>query len=507
MPINFSLAQGGYGTPLPGSDYISGYLIYAASAPSGMALSVPQACFSINDAIALGITNTYSDETQATAAATFTTHAAPGDVITVNIPEPTINAGPSNVVTLTSYTVLTSDTTATILATSVAASINSQTYLTGYTATSSGAVLTIKARLGLGVSINTIATQITDSNPASPGLITNGTFSGGIASKLAVYYYQISEFFRMQPSGKLWVGFYAIPSSYTFTELNSIQIYANGEIRQFMVYSDHGTSYANILADLGAINAVGTTMFNEITSGNVFYASNISALSLSLMPNLRTLTYPWVSMCIGPDGGAQGALLSLITGKSVPALGACLGTVALSRVQQDIACVGLFNITNGTEDETIAFATGQLAYQVSTGLQSQLNSYGYIFLEKQPGVSGSFWNDSHVANLITSDYSYIERGRTIGKVQRVAYASIAPLLNSNLIVDGNGNLLATTISVFTDAIRPNLSQMVSKGEISAYTVYINPNQQVLVTSTLDIVIGIVGVGVARIINISLGFQL
>ena len=505
--IQFTLGNNNLGTPIPGSDYISGYLIYSASAPSGMVLSTPQPVFSLSQAVALGITNTYSDETPAQATFSFSHLPIAGDVISVVINEPTINSGPANPVTLATYTVLSSDTTTTILATSIKTAINANTYSTNYSATSSTNSVTITARPGLGIAINTVMTAVTNSNASSPSEITNGAFSGGVASKLINYYYQISEYFRMQPNGKLWIGFYAIPSNWTFTELNLMQTYANGEIRQFMVYSTHGTSSSNIIADLSAIQAVGVTMFNLYTPASVIYAPNIIGISnLATLPNLRALNNNYVSCLIGQDGGAQGAWLSLISGSSVPAMGACLGTVSLSAVEEDIAWVGKFDISNGTEDETIAFSNGQLSTSVVYNEQVSLDSYGYIFLINKIGITGSYWNDSHCACLITSDYSYIERNRTIGKAQRVIYQSLTPLENSPLVLNSDGTMISSTINIFKDAISPSLNQMVANGEISAYSTYINPTQNVQSTSSVAIAVSIVMVGVARNISVTLGFQ-
>jgi hypothetical protein len=506
--ITFTLGQGGLQTPIPGSDYISGYLVYAAAAPSCMTLSTPQAVFSLQDAVNLGITNTYSDETAATATFTVSARPATGDVITVKVPEPTINGGAANTVVLATYTVLSTDTSTSIVATSLRAAINANSYSTGYVASGSSTSVILTARPGLGIAINGISTNVTESNPLSPGVITNGAFSGGVAGKLNIYYYQISEFFRKHPNGKLWIGFYAIPGTYTFTELNSMQIFSGGEIRQFMVNSAHGTSSSNITADLDAIQAVGVTMFNNYSPASAIYSSNIFSISdLSTLPNLRARSDNYVSCVIAQDGGAQGAWLSMITGTSVPAMGACLGTVALSKVENDIAWVGKFNVSNGTEDETISFANGSLSHNVSTGLQTQLDSYGYIFLINKIGITGSYWNDSHCACLITSDYAYIERNRVIGKAQRVIYSSFTPLENSDLYLNADGTLTDGSIRVFKDAIAPSMGQMVSNGEISAYSCFIDPSQNVQSTSTIDIVVNIVGIGIARNISVTLGYSL
>ena len=73
------------------------------------------------------------------------------------------------------------------------------------------------------------------------GTITQ--FTGGVASKLANFHYHISEFFRIMKSiggqGNLYLGFYAVPvGSPSFTEVSTLQNFAEGKIRQFGVYGD-----------------------------------------------------------------------------------------------------------------------------------------------------------------------------------------------------------------------------------------------------------------------------
>ena len=64
--ISFVKGKSGLGRPLAGKDYISGLLFYTNTLPSGFtATNRIKQIFSVADAVALGIGNTYADETQA----------------------------------------------------------------------------------------------------------------------------------------------------------------------------------------------------------------------------------------------------------------------------------------------------------------------------------------------------------------------------------------------------------------------------------------------------------
>ncbi len=507
QPIQFILGDGAIGGVTPNEDFISGALFYSDDAPSGFTADVATPLFSLADAVSKGILNDYNDETQATGTIALTLGAT-ADTVNIKVTETKIVNGlrVPNVVDLGTYTVVSGDTTATILGNSLAAFINLGTPTHGYSATAASGTLTLKARKSLGVSLNSGTPIAATFSGTTSGVITQ--FSGGVASKQAVWYYQISEFFRMQPQGKLWVQFSAVPVTYTFSELYDMQTQAGGEIRQFGVYSANGTSVSDINADLDAIQAQCLLMLADYAPASVIYAGNIAGISdLSTLSNLRLRSDRYVSCVISQDGNATGAWLALTNGTSVCNWGTALGTLALSAVQNSIAWVGAFNVSNGTENEVKAFGNGKLFTQLSKNLRTQLDNFGYLFMNVVIGRSGSYWNGSHVATLINSDYAYIERNRVIGKAERIIYTSLVPLANSDLLLEADGTLTTITINIFKNAVNPVLTQMVASNEISAFRVNIPKGQNVQTTGTIQVGVEIVGVGIARSIVVPLSFSL
>ena len=212
-----------------------------------------------------------------------------------------------------------------------------------------------------------------------------------------------------------------------------------------------------------------------------------------------------VSSCIGQDGGGQGNFLYLTSGKSVTVIGSQLGITSLSKVSESIAWVGQFNMSNGVELEVLAFANGQALSAISDNAQSALNDKRHIFLKKFVGLSGSWFNDSHTAIVASSDYAYIENNRTIDKAIRGIYASLLPSLNSPLQLNANGTLSENTIAYLESQAGVNLDAMVRNTELSAYACTINPAQDVLATSKIIIAVRLVINGVARYIEVPIGF--
>lgn len=502
--VIFVKGQGGLGRPLEGEDYISGLLYYTATPPTGYPTSKIKLLGSTQDAINAGIKNDYSDATSATGTYLLTNAGATGDIITITVAELS-TSGVAQTTTLCTYTRLSTDTTVTILGASIATAINLNTVNNGYSAVATTGSIAITAPKRLGIFLNTGTPLVVTITGTIAGTLT--AFTGGVASAMATYYYHISEFFRLQPKGQLYVGFFGIPTSYTFSEIQDMQTFAEGKIRQLGVFKTIGVN-ASFITEVQAIQTQVNISAQLHKPLNVIYSAHLTAdVDLTTIGDLATLTCGNVSVVISQDAAGQGNYLYKTSAKSITTLGATLGAVALSKVSEDIAWISKYNISSGAECDTVGFANGQLLTALSQSTLNILDNRRFIFLVKYVGISGSYFNDSHCAIAVTSDYAYIENNRTIDKAIRGVYSSMLPNLNSPLVLNANGTLTDTTVAFFIGQASVNLEQMVRDTEISAFGVDIDTTQNVLSTSNLIISVKIVPIGVARQITINIGFSL
>lgn len=514
--VIFNKQSGGLGRSLQGSDYLSAMMFFTASLPSGFTSTYnKKQVFSVPDAEALGIVDTYIDETAARAIITISGSPVAGDTLGFTVTE----VNPLGVTTSINLGTGTAPATPTVttFAAAVAAAVNALTYSHGYTATPAVGVITLIARPGLGIGLNPVVTAtplaITSTGTATSTITQQfGTGTGGatagIASKLAAYHYHISEYFRVQPQGNLWLGFYPVPGSYTFSELQDLQTYARGTIRQTLIFHFVARTAANVATDATAIQAINATLETLHMPMSVIYAPNVAAISdFSTLTNLGLLSAQKVSVNVSQDGGALGAQLYINSGFSITNGGACLGAVSLASVCEDIAWIQKFNMSDGVENDTIGFSNGIpfTSTTVTTGLKEQLNSFRYIFLTNQIGISGSYFNDSHCAVSQASDYAYIENNRTIDKAIRVGRAALLPELNSPLKLNANGTLTNSTIAHLTGVLNTAENALIRANEISAFSSVIDPAQDVSKTSTVYVTLKIVPIGTARQIIVNIGF--
>lgn len=500
--ISFNLGQGGLGRALPGEDHISGLLFYSATLPSGFTVNnrVRQ-FFSLADAEAAGIVGTFADETKATATFTVTSVGANGDKLELKV-----NDMLGAVVSLGIYTKSAAESTTTLAAAAIAAVINAGTTVHGFTAVGAVAVVTITAKPGLGIFINS-GTPLTATYSAGATLAgTLVQFTGGVASKYAVWHYHISEFFRLQPKGVLFVGIYAVPGSYTFTEITTMQNFANGKIRQIGVFKDGAAFASGDITLIHGVCAANVAAHKEIVA---LYAADIAAVAdISTIADLATLTANYCSAIIGQDGAAKGARLYLASGKSVTVLGATLGAIAKAKVSHSIAWIAQFNISNGVECDVLAFANGVLFSNssVTDSLLDTIDNRRYIFLRKFVGISGSYFNENSASIALSSDYAFISDNRTIQKATRGIYASVLPALNSPITLKSDGTLSDEAAAYFEGLAGTALDEMVRNGELSGYAANVNTVQNVLSTGILTINVTLVQIGTARNIVVNIGYN-
>jgi hypothetical protein len=521
--IIFQEGQGGNGRPLPNNDHISALLfLNVTSLPSGFAsTSVATRCkalYSADDAVAAGILKDYSDATAAQGVYTITGFGAAGDTIELKVADMALATGAAQTTSLGSYTRLSTDTTAIILATSYVAIINAGTGTHGYSATNVGgtsAAITIIAPKRLGAYLNGITPLSATIVGTITGTITSqiGTSVAGVASKFIQIYYHISEFFRIQPKGKLWIGLFGTPTG-TFSEVTDMQNNATGEIRQIGVYKD-GT-WAS--ADLTALNTICNSNKDLHQEIQALYAGNLQATTdITTVFDAGTLTANNVQTVLGQDGGAWGNYIYKMNGtagiKSITCLGSQLGMTSLRRVSESIGWVEKSNLSNGTEMEVPAFCNGQLVSALSANALTAIDTKRHVFPMKYTGYTGTFFNGDAMCVAASSDYAGMRDNRTICKARRLLYTAFVPRLNSPLLFNANGTLSDVTIAELESLGNTALDVMTKIDptvgglpELSAKSVVINPSQLVQSTQVLTIAVTLVENGIARTIVFPIGYK-
>lgn len=391
----------------------------------------------------------------------------------------------------------------------------------------------IKGRGGLG------RQQPTDDGVS--GLVTQGVAAGDLALNTSIelrslrqlealgvdadydetnsadLHYHVSEFFRLNPAGVLWLR--VVPRTVTLTQMadkanahaRQLLIDAGGAIKQLALSLDSAAGYTptitsgldgDVVTAIPKAQALATEAFGQHRPVIVLLAGHGLATNLAGLLDLRNLTggeADLVSVVVGSDH------TPLVGRPAVPAIGALLGTVSAAAVHENIGWLGKFNLASDGHLLAAGLCNGKPLVEVADALEG-LDSKGYLYVSQETGFDGFFWNDSHTCAKLDSDYAYIENTRTFNKAARALRRALLPNLKGPLKLNPNGTMAAGVVGELeakgTTALKANLEQA---DEISACDVYVDPVQDVLATSLVEVQFSIVPIGTARHIRGTLGF--
>ena len=179
-----------------------------------------------------------------------------------------------------------------------------------------------------------------------------------------------------------------------------------------------------------------------------------------------------------------------------------LGLLSSAAVHESIGWVKNFP----TGVNVPAFGDGTLYRDLDKALVEQLDGGRYLFFVTHVGQAGSYVNDSHTMDSAISDYAMIESVRTMDKAVRGVRTYLIPELGGNIYIDAEtGKMQAYSVSHLETTANKALEDMEKAGELSGYKVEIDPEQDVLSTSEVEIIIRQVAVGVMRKIKVKIGF--
>lgn len=321
---------------------------------------------------------------------------------------------------------------------------------------------------------------------------------------IRVLHYQLRSIFNRNPAISLYVGIYKPTSGTpTFSEIKTMQNFTGGKLRQIGVWDGATALNAD---NLIALQAIRTTLEAQDKPLSIGYAPKIAAIS-GLPTDLAGANKSGVSVIIGQDGAGTAADLykdakNATAKSSVTAIGEWLGIVSAAAVHESIAWVEKFP----TGIALPAFGDGTLLRDLDTAVIESLDAARYIFFVEYSGLAGAYFNDSHTMDDATSDYAYIESVRTMDKACRNVRTYVLPKLGRPMKVDAStGKLEVYVVEDLQLTAGKALEDMEKAGELSGYVVEIDPDQDILSTSCVEMVIKQVGVGVMRKLNIKIGY--
>lgn len=327
-----------------------------------------------------------------------------------------------------------------------------------------------------------------------------------------VVYEHIQEFFRLQPNGTLYVNL--VPQTVTYANMlalsgtsyvKNLLTFAQGQINQLAVAYNPVEDIVDTSALEAAIpvaQALYAYCFQKHMPLHVILEG--TGIDITAPVQLHGLNSGGVSVVAGQAEDS-------VNYNGHAAVGTGLGTVALAKVNENIAWVQKFNLMGGVVTN---FRLGGVAASQLTDAQIEAaNTAGLIFFVRHIGKEGIYWNDSFAATALTNDIAYIEDSRTANKAARLIRTALLPQLNGPVTMDpSTGQIAASSISYLERLGNKAILPMFTAAEISGpdpsgatppFT--IDPNQDVLGTGEIVGVLRLVRTGTSRQLRVSIGF--
>lgn len=156
------------------------------------------------------------------------------------------------------------------------------------------------------------------------------------------------------------------------------------------------------------------------------------------------------------------------------------------------------------EDGPLDGIMGLLPEGLDDGHIETLDTAGFITFRQYDGVAGYFVTEGRMAADPTSDYTTVERRRTMDKACGIVRRKFLDFKHAE--IDPDPEKLEIELRAIENEAESSLEPMAADGDISRGTVVIPRDQDILATSKLRAKVSIVPKGILRDIEVEIGYE-
>ena len=347
-------------------------------------------------------------------------------------------------------------------------------------------------------------------------LVSKGITSGEEDAN-ATLYKAVKEFYDEAPDGsKLWI--MGVADTVTIADIvdktkdnaKKLLVAANGTIRTLAVKIKDKSAYTPTVTT-GIDGAVRTAITNaqslaEWVTATLFAPVMVLLEGRHYTGNAETLVSNPINT--GNDNRVGVVIGDTVADSKGAAVGLLAGRIASIPVQRSIARVRTGSIT-----ATMMYI-GSVAAEL--GNPGTINDCGFICPRTFVGKAGYYWSDDKLAAEASNDYSLIPRRRVADKAYRITYSTLINEVAEEISVTDDGKISAPVVKAIQTAVESAIvNNMTSRGNLGndpsdpndmGVECYINPDQNIVATSRLDVQLRIKPHGYSKYIEVSLGFK-
>ena len=347
-------------------------------------------------------------------------------------------------------------------------------------------------------------------------LVSKGITSDSLDAN-ATLYKAVKEFYDEAPDGsKLWI--MGVADTVTIADIvdktkdnaKKLLVAANGTIRTLAVKIKDKRDYTPTVTT-GIDGTVRTAITNAQSLAE--WATETLFAPVMVLLEGRHYTGNAETLVSNPINTGNSNRVGVVIGDTVAdskgaAVGLLAGRIASIPVQRSIARVRTGSIT-----ATMMYI-GSVAAEL--GNPATINDCGFICPRTFVGKAGYYWSDDKLAAEASDDYSLIPRRRVADKAYRITYSTLINEVAEEISVTDDGKISAPVVKAIQTAVESAIvNNMTSRGNLGndpsdpndmGVECYINPDQNIVATSRLDVQTRIKPHGYSKYIEVSLGFK-
>lgn len=347
----------------------------------------------------------------------------------------------------------------------------------------------------------------------------------------ALCWYHISEFFRLNPDGTLYVyngDDVAIGTVFAEGGLaNDLMNAAANGIRYMGVVDGFDPAATLTIAD-GFADFVKTTadlaqawvswMAEQFVFVDVVVVEGV-AVNTTTITDTKTWELPQVHVTAACDAGYF-ALYNAAFLKTA-AVGTALGSIGVRMLSESMGSVTINKLPSekrGQADYTlvdtrmnrwvsnVSVSNGTSYNALSQAKKDELTTKAIGYVGQYEGYPGMYFNADATSALATDDFNTVHANRVWNETARRIRRALIPRMNSRVLIDpATGRIKASTIADWDAAAKRELQALLAEGELADFRFVLDPNQDVLAQGKVNVRVRIVPQGIAKAIEAEIGF--
>lgn len=359
------------------------------------------------------------------------------------------------------------------------------------------------------------------------------TDANAIGDTLALIWYHISEFFRLNPDGTLYVhNGNAVAPANIFA--------AAGPADAIMTASGNAVRFIGVVFGVDPTDTITQTggfadfVATTRTAAQAWVTARAAAFVYvdtvviegykvaAVLVDQKLAGAPQVHVTVACDFGYMDSVDDAVVDlKYTAAVGTVLGSIGVRMLSESIGSVTLekypdyargfanYSLVDthaqrwlkpGLSDGTRTFDS------LSQAVRTELTDKAFGYAGQYEGYEGIYLNGEATSTTADDDFNTIHANRIWNETARRVRRALVPKMNSRVRIEpSTGRIAPATIADWDAAAKAALHALLAESEVADFTFRLDPNQDVIAQGKVVCKVRVVPQGIAKAIEAEIGF--